>query len=50
MLFLTFSRTAVAQILSRARRVLVGIGDRVEILAQQHEDGTYTAILIAKRM
>jgi DNA helicase II / ATP-dependent DNA helicase PcrA len=31
-LFLTFSRTAVAQILSRARRVLVGIGDRVEIL------------------
>jgi DNA helicase-2/ATP-dependent DNA helicase PcrA len=31
-LFLTFSRTAVAQILARARRVLVGIGDRVEIL------------------
>jgi DNA helicase-2/ATP-dependent DNA helicase PcrA len=31
-LFLTFSRTAVAQILSRARRVLVGIGDRVEVL------------------
>jgi DNA helicase-2/ATP-dependent DNA helicase PcrA len=31
-LFLTFSRTAVAQILSRARRVLVGVGDRVEIL------------------
>ena len=25
-------------------------GDRVEILAQQHENGTYTAILIAKRM
>jgi DNA helicase II / ATP-dependent DNA helicase PcrA len=31
-LFLTFSRTAVAQILARARRVLTGIGDRVEIL------------------
>jgi DNA helicase II / ATP-dependent DNA helicase PcrA len=31
-LFLTFSRTAVAQILARARRVLVGISDRVEIL------------------
>jgi DNA helicase II / ATP-dependent DNA helicase PcrA len=31
-LFLTFSRTAVAQILSRSRKVLTGIGDRVEIL------------------
>ncbi len=28
----------------------INTGDRVEILAQQHEDGTYTAILIAKRM
>src|SRR5512132_2447448 len=31
-LFLTFSRTAVAQILTRARRVLTGTGNRVEIL------------------
>ena len=28
----------------------ISVGDRVEILAQQHEDGTFTAILIAKRM
>ncbi|HZD71243.1 MAG TPA: UvrD-helicase domain-containing protein [Actinomycetes bacterium] len=31
-LFLTFSRTAVAQILARSRAVLAGITDRVEIL------------------
>ncbi len=31
-LFLTFSRTAVAQIRSRAHGVLTGIGDRVEVL------------------
>jgi Domain of unknown function (DUF5666) len=27
----------------------INVGDRVEILAQQHENGTYTAILIARR-